>query len=239
MLYILKKIVIYLTLILILPCIIFVSIFIYSRFNLQNLIIISKKTSISGLSQLNNANLLFLDLQKVSLNLQQLNSSFLTINLSKKLPSTLILAIVNRKPVAKIQVGNIYKFIDHEGILFTDDDTFSDLPLINISQISINKNQKADWRVLKALAFIEEGVRQSIKIEQISGSDSDNDFIIKVSNGMEIVLPYTKDLGVKASSLQLIILRFRIEGKNIARIDFRFDKPVVTLSNGEKISSTF
>lgn len=237
MLHSLKKIGIYSAVILVIPFITVLSIFVYNSFNLKNLIIINKKTTFSGLSQLNGANILFLDLQKVSLNLLKLNSSFLTINLSKKYPNTLILEIVNRKPAAKIQAGNIYKYIDHEGILFTDDDTFSDLPLINIPEISIYKNQKADWRVLKAIAFIDEGVSRSIKIEQISGSDSDNVFTIKLSSGTEIMLPYTADIGVKASSLQLIILRFRIEGKNIDRIDFRFDKPVVTLSNGEKISS--
>jgi len=237
--YTLKKIVTYSAIILILPCIIFIFIFIYFKFQLKNLIIISNKSSIVGLTQLNGVNLLPLNIKKVSLNLQKLNSSFLTINLSKKFPNSLILETKNRIAIAKIQVGNGYKFVDLNGFIFTDNDNIADLPVIIIPQISIYSDQKTDWRVTKAISFIAEATRQGISIEQLLGDNTDNSFTIKLSIGPEIMLPYSADAVSKASSLQVIILRFRIEGKNIAKIDFRFDKPVVTLSNGEKISSTF
>ena len=235
----LKKIGIYSVLIIILPCIFIVSIIVYRTFYLRTLIIISKKAPLNGLTQLNNSNLLHLDIKKMSLILQKLNPSFLTINILKKHPNTLILQTFNRVPVAKVQVGNIHKFVDQSGFIFTDEDNSVNLPLIVIPEITIYSDQKTDWRVLKAISFIVDTVDQGIDIEQISGNDSDNSFKIKTSRGPEIMLPYSAEMRSKASSLQVIILRFRIEGKNITKVDFRYEKPLVSLSNGEKMSSSF
>ncbi|MCL5970032.1 MAG: hypothetical protein M1450_00820 [Patescibacteria group bacterium] len=57
------------------------------------------------------------------------------------------------------------------------------------------------------------------------GNDS---FLVKLKNNEEIILSKNKDISFQVSSLQLMISRFTIEGKRIKRVDFRFDKPVVS-----------
>lgn len=48
-----------------------------------------------------------------------------------------------------------------------------------------------------------------------------------VSGGTKIIFGPDKDESVQISSLQLLLTRFRIEGRKPTIIDLRFDKPVV------------
>jgi len=57
------------------------------------------------------------------------------------------------------------------------------------------------------------------------GNDS---FLVKLKNNEEIIFSKNKDISFQVSSLQLMLSRFTIEGKRIKRVDFRFDKPVVS-----------
>ena len=58
---------------------------------------------------------------------------------------------------------------------------------------------------------------------------SDSSYLVKLSTGEEIIFSGTKAMPPQVSSLQLILSRLTIEGKRFVRLDFRFDKPVVTL----------
>jgi len=57
---------------------------------------------------------------------------------------------------------------------------------------------------------------------------SDSSYLVKLSTGEEIIFSGTKAMPPQVSSLQLILSRLTIEGKRFVRLDFRFDKPVVT-----------
>lgn len=57
---------------------------------------------------------------------------------------------------------------------------------------------------------------------------SDSSYLVKLSTGEEIIFSATKTMPSQVSSLQLILSRLTIEGKRFVRLDFRFDKPVVT-----------
>lgn len=227
----------YIILIVGLPIIIFFTIFIYQKFNVKKIIIISDDTSLRGLTILNNNNLLFIDEKKISEYFLKHNPTLKSINIVKSLPQTLILRIGKRMPVAQIETISGKMYLDQDGIILSGDDNYSELPKIITPDISVDVNQKADWRVVKAASFVQEVRKQGIIIEQISVNDASGTFSAKTANGVEIILGYNADIPAKASSLQVIILRFRIEGKNINKIDLQFDKPLVTLSNGEKISS--
>lgn len=60
-------------------------------------------------------------------------------------------------------------------------------------------------------------------------SVDDSSYLVNLTSGEEIVFSAHKPLSVQVSSLQLIIARLTIEGKRIERLDFRYNKPVVTL----------
>lgn len=57
---------------------------------------------------------------------------------------------------------------------------------------------------------------------------NDSSYLVKVTDDEEIIFSATKPMESQVSSLQLILSRLTIEGKRFTRLDFRFDKPVVT-----------
>lgn len=54
-------------------------------------------------------------------------------------------------------------------------------------------------------------------------------FVIKLSDGGEIILTSIKDLTPQLSSLQVIYSRLTMEGKKFKRLDMRYDKPIILL----------
>lgn len=218
---------------------VFLSIFIYKKFAIKKIILVSDKSKIMGLSIFENSNLLLINEKKMSFYLQDQNTGIKSIVLEKEFPQTIIIRIEPRIPIAAIgdETKNLY--IDSEGIILTAETNFSTLPRIKTFDFEIYKDGKADWRVTKASSFIDMVGKQGILIDQILIDNSLNSFKVETGDGIEILLPFDTDIATKASSLQIILARFKIVGKNITRIDFRFDKPLVTLANGEKISSTF
>lgn len=54
-------------------------------------------------------------------------------------------------------------------------------------------------------------------------------FIIKLSEGGEIILTSRKDLIPQLSSLQVIYSRLTMEGKKFRRLDMRYDRPIILL----------
>lgn len=68
---------------------------------------------------------------------------------------------------------------------------------------------------------------QKNHLSYTSISVDNEDVIIALENGEEVILSKTKDIDVQIASLQLTISHLTIEGKHISRIDLRFDRPVV------------
>lgn len=79
--------------------------------------------------------------------------------------------------------------------------------------------------------------KKGIFTDQIIIDDNSGNYILKTNNQIEITIPVKMAINTLSASLQLIISRFRIEGKIISRIDFQFEKPIIVLKNGEKMSS--
>lgn len=57
---------------------------------------------------------------------------------------------------------------------------------------------------------------------------TDSSFLIKFANDQEAILASDKPMENQISSLQLVLSRLTIEGKRFIRLDFRFDKPIIT-----------
>ncbi len=61
-------------------------------------------------------------------------------------------------------------------------------------------------------------------------SYGDGSLLVKLENGEEVLLSSKKSLETQVSSLQLILSRLTIEGKRIAKLDLRFDNPVIVFA---------
>ncbi|RJQ37968.1 hypothetical protein C4559_02715 [Candidatus Microgenomates bacterium] len=95
-----------------------------------------------------------------------------------------------------------------------------------ISPLALNLKPVSGDSGVKNLESILKKNNISFSSVEISTGSS---YLIKTTDGGEVVLSSEKSLENQISSLQLILSRLTIEGKRFERFDFRFDKPIITL----------
>ena len=92
-------------------------------------------------------------------------------------------------------------------------------PIVN----PMSKNQISSTKI------VEDKLKES-KIEYTSfDTQKDLTYILKLKSGGEVVLNPTKNIDEQLSSLQLILSQLKIEGKTLKRLDFRYEKPIITI----------
>lgn len=75
---------------------------------------------------------------------------------------------------------------------------------------------------------IEKGLRDK-KIPHIGIETlKDLNYQILLDNKSQVIIDSKKDIGLQLSSLQLILTQLKIEGKSFKRLDFRYQKPVIS-----------
>ena len=65
------------------------------------------------------------------------------------------------------------------------------------------------------------------KIEFLSIQPSDSSYIIHQKDDKEIILSSKKDINAQISSLQFMLSRLTMEGRQFSRLDLRFDKSII------------
>lgn len=71
-------------------------------------------------------------------------------------------------------------------------------------------------------------IQKSIRYDTIATASDSAAYIVKLETNEEIWLSPKRDIDEQISSLQLILSRLTMEGREIRRLDMRFDKPVIT-----------
>lgn len=59
-------------------------------------------------------------------------------------------------------------------------------------------------------------------------TEKDLSYLVKLKSGGEVLIDQDKDVEEQLSSLQLILKQLKIEGKTLRRLDFRYQKPIIT-----------
>lgn len=59
-------------------------------------------------------------------------------------------------------------------------------------------------------------------------TEKDLVYVVKLKNGGEVLIDQNKDVEEQLSSLQLVLKQLKIEGKTLRRLDFRYQKPIIT-----------
>lgn len=94
---------------------------------------------------------------------------------------------------------------------------------------SLKNVSTSDLRMFDKTKSIEESLKKSdIPFSKVMVSTGSS-YIVFLSEGGEVIISPNKDLSFQISSLQLVLSRFTIEGKKFRSLDFRYDRPVVTL----------
>lgn len=198
-------------------------------FRIKKVIVISSSAEIRGLNQLFSQNYLSLNEEITAQKLLTVNPLIKNIKISKTFPQTLTLNVFWRKPQAKILLDDKIILIDEEGKASAG---YPDgLTEITGTKITLPASGSTDWRILKSVNYITVLSKSGIRVNNIYIFDEESIFILDLADGEEVKIPFQTDPDKVSASLQVIISRFRIEGKFISSIDFRFDKPLVVLKN--------
>lgn len=211
---------------------------VYSLFMVRKVVVISASDEFNGLNILDKKNLLFLDENKIASFLLSQNKIYLNLSVRKKYPNILLIDTKLRVPVAFLINKGRKIFIDQEGIYIPNLNIAGNIYTeIEVPNLLILNLDNIDWRVLKAVKLVLAGSKNSLTIVKIVLDEPTGLYHLFLSGGEEAVSSQEQDPYLIAASLQIIISRFRIEGKIISQIKFQYDKPVVVLKSGEKITS--
>ena len=151
--------------------------------------------------------------------------------------STVEVQLLAKKPSALVEIHNMQILISSDGTPIPLSITeWSGLPEIEAQFLTEHSKENEDWRVKKAAEIILELDKVGLEALNITIEQKNSIFIVKISEGTEIVVPQSISPSELAASLQIIIGRFKIEGKTVTKIDFQSDKPVIILSSQTKSS---
>jgi cell division septal protein FtsQ len=104
--------------------------------------------------------------------------------------------------------------------LFLSYAAFFDKGPIFVSPLS--KNQET------SITRVEELLKENgIQYESIE-SGEDRTYLVKLDKKSEVILDSKQKVDEQISSLQLILRQLKIEGRTFKRLDFRYQKPVIS-----------
>lgn len=212
--------------------------FLFTQCKIQKIIIISPSSEIYGFEIMSGKNLVLINTVQFTEYLIKRNPKIKSATIEKIFPHTLRIDLQEREPVAYIK-DSLHTFsIDIDGVLLPfEENTGNKLPVIKAEDTIFLATEKTDWRLIKALSILDKMRKESIYINQIVIDKDKSNFYVYLDPSIEVIIPFDSNPQIMATSLQVIVARFRIEGKFISKVDFQFDKPIVILRNEENISS--
>ena len=173
-------------------------------------------------------NLLFLPEKQIRVALTK-NPYIKEINLIRQFPSTLVIRVVQRRPLLKVDIQNQTMFIDEEGNSMYPLSQFSNLqlPLLtcSIEQLEFDNTTITNRKLLRVLTIIYKTIQKGVTIDTVVCEGTDTFFF--TSGKTQVLFSSVQNSDGLASSLQYLFKQFRIESSYPERLDMRFEKPVL------------
>ncbi|MEK7622709.1 MAG: hypothetical protein AAB430_02460 [Patescibacteria group bacterium] len=176
---------------------------------------------------LHNQNILQISSLSINRQLQALDPSLAEINLRRTLPDKIYLKLTRRLALARIESADakVY-FMDSKGEIFTGQQTSSQLPVINVpadKPVSLGRSDFSD-SLFKLITALNEYFIASQKITWLPQQIIE----LQTAKGPLAVINLEKDISASIAALQYILSGFKIDEALPAKIDLRFDKPVLS-----------
>jgi len=192
-------------------------------------------------------NLIFLKKEEIRKKFLNTHHIVKNLKIKKVLPNKLVFELEKRKEVAVLgfelkleekettssgkpvfETTKDFFLVDEEGVVIKKENDPL-LPLILLSeQLILNVGQQVPQReIVEAIKFLTT-LRLNLLEPKIAKITSPYSLTVWLKDGEEVVFSLKKEIQVQVDSLQFILSRSKIEGKEIKKIDLRFDKPVVS-----------
>jgi hypothetical protein len=210
----------------ILLCIVLITFGIDRLFTVKNIVVIGTGIHIDFDEKVLPHNLIFLSKDSLIRQIVSRYPQIDTVHLSKQWPSTLVIEIHMRTPVAYILTNGQYIAIDVHAYVLESTEKSTNLPILAFDIGVPSPGMKiSDTRVLQSLVFLSH-LDAGTYISKVSERDSAT-FQAQLFE-TNILIPQNSDIGKKADTLQTLISGFRMKGTLPGVIDLRFDKPIIT-----------
>lgn len=146
------------------------------------------------------------------------------VEVKKEWLDKITVKIKKREAVALIPFQDSFFLVDREGLIFSQEKENLVLPVLLLSLQNLTVGSRIEGKeknvflILNALSGQEK--IQSVKVE---GKES----VLQLAENRVVLLFLDGETESKIKALQVILNRFKIEGKSFKKIDLRFEKPVV------------
>jgi len=174
-------------------------------------------------------NIILLSPQQVEEQIKDALPEVNQVEIEKKLLHKLVVHLTMRKAMAVIEANNNYYQVDEQGFILAKLDQPTDLTLIASGELSIaaDNHQLESPPVLASLDFLYQLLMRNMATRRIEIVNS-RELTVFLKTGPKAQISLEKSLEKQVGSLQLILDRAKMEGKQIQLIDLRFDKPVIS-----------
>lgn len=187
--------------------------------------------SITGISNFENVNSLFLSTKDVEQMLYDSNPIIKKVQVEKELPSKLIMNLSFYQPAAVFEVSQGYYVLSSDGrILAKEKSRRQDLTFIKYYQKlgydSANSGDILSYADLEtALYFLSKITDLGFHINNIDINGPD--MIALYADKKKFVVTTEKESELQLYQLTVLIKQFKIEGKEFVSIDLRYEKPII------------
>jgi len=197
---------------------------------------VPKNTVFYGIEGIRDNSLFFLSEEEVEKFIKKSNPSVSSVSLVKQYPQTVILSIALYEPYVYFQADKGYFVLSSDGQILKkikSGEMDMDLPIIHYFEMlnfaSYTPGDKIDLKdVRMTLDFLNAVKKQSLKVNTIDINGVDViGFKLK---DKEIVFSTEKAVDGQVYQLEQIIHQFRIQGKDFKKLDLRFNRPVLELT---------
>lgn len=146
----------------------------------------------------------------------------------KIFPDRLDFRFTNRQILAAI-AGDSFALVDESGLVVKISKSSGDYPVVSLlSKVSIALGQRIDQPSLAETLQILKHLRLRLLEPKRAEIGPPGKITIWFRDGSQAVFSSENDIIRQLDSLQLILNRTKMEGKQFKKIDLRFDKPVIS-----------
>ena len=192
----------------------------------QNLVFLSRQTLIN----------------KIKENLPQVDM----VKVKKRIPDKLLFELTSRKPVVALAIElnsglestasarpqfsltGIYYLIDEQGVVVKKVEENQNLPLILFDKDPhFNSGEKINQEEILQTVKIIMGMKLRLLEPKVSLIVNPREIEVWLTDETLVLFNSQKEIENQLDSLQFISSRSKMEGKQVKKIDLRFDKPII------------
>jgi cell division septal protein FtsQ len=183
------------------------------------------KENVEANSNLLGKNIFLINTQQIEKNLKGKNSCLESISLSRRLPSKLVVSVKAKVPVAKIDGTDLLATVSGEVI---KQQVTTNIPTIYLpGNVKATQGTKLESsNILSALGITAALLKSDFNPSSVRIVGPED---IAVYSTNETVALFTTRMSTasQVDSLQSILTKAKIDASKIAKLDLRFDKPII------------